>query len=150
MRNLTLWLYLGGTLAVIAATLIQHNQIAELVRAAEQPAVEIVTVGITAHTPGLDFEAWAGVYKYEAPHVPDAAKTYVLDDIIECKEGYLPVAAWTEAHTSWPDPAVMYSVNATVNDEEVQLTLRSRQPGDWGNRGYAYIDVLLLCRVKFR
>ena len=106
----------------------------------EQPAVRVVTVAITAHTPGLAFRAWAGGLLYPAPHVPDEAVTYTLNDVIECQYGYQPISAWTEVRTSWPDPAVMYSVNAEVTDDgDIQISLRSRQAGDWGDRGYAYI-----------
>lgn len=122
--------------------LVTAQQIDDLSRVVERPNLEIVSVGITAHTPGLYFDSWADENLYSAPPVPDDAVTYTLNDIISCRPGFQPVAAWSETHTSWPDPAVMYSVNADLKGDHIQISLRSR---DADRRGYAYIDVLVLC-----
>ena len=92
--------------------------------------------------PGTNFanEWWQSLDRRNAPQVPEQPNDY--DDIVTCDPGYKPVAAWTEAHTSWPSKDVMYTVNADIVDEKVSVALRSRQGYA---RGYAYIDVFALC-----
>lgn len=108
--------------------------------------VEIVKADVVAHMPGTDFDSWKGLNKREAPQVPADAEYYNLTDegIIACSDDYSPVAAWSEIVGSWPDASIIYSVNAGVtSDGDITLGLRTRQGY---SRGYAYVEVLVLCR----
>ena len=137
-----------GIAVIVIAILIQGDT-------AIKRDIDVVSVTIVAHSPGVDPNTWEEIPVYLAPRVSQgAAKTYILDDIISCKEGYLPVAAWHEIVGSWPSHDVMYAVNASVTAEgEIAIAVRSRNPtkeGDrnyWGETGYSYIDVLVLCRA---
>ena len=110
-----------------------------------EPRSVIETAEVVAAVPGTDFQVWReqGLRRYDAPQVPDEAATYLLDGIIGCSMGYVPVAAWHEITGSWPSIDVMYTVNASVTDDDrIEIDLRSRQGFE---RGYAYIDVIVQC-----
>ena len=110
----------------------------------DPPPMQVVTVAdITAIVPGTYFSTWdgTGLDFRNAPQIPAAAATYT--DIIECGDGYAPVAAWVEVHTAWPDYNVMYTANANIQDGKIEVALRTRQGY---SRGYAYLDVIALCQ----
>ena len=109
---------------------------------AAQPVV-VRKVIITARSPGVDFESWTNeAIKFDAPQVPAPGAIHSLDDLIGCPPEFTPEAAWSEIVTSWPEPGVMYGVNADVTkDGSVRVALRTRQR----LRGYAYVEIYLLC-----
>jgi len=109
--------------------------------------VKIVTLPHIAAYVGAPFDSWErdGVLYYQAPQVPAQAKTYNLDEVISCGRTHVPVAAWTEIVGSWPSIDVMYSVNAAVTEGRIEIAVRTRQGF---SRGYAYIDILVLCAPK--
>lgn len=112
------------------------------------PDSRIITAEITARIPGTDFAGWdeQGLRRYDAPQVPAPAATYLLTDLddLDCGRLYVPEAAWAKVPTAWPDYSVMYTVNAYVSGGAILIDLRSRQ--GYG-RGYAYVEVMALCRL---
>ena len=129
---------------MLLAVILQGNRVTTLEAASTD--IDVVTVEIVAHTPGLYFDSWADLYRYSAPQVPAAAQMYSLDNRISCPDNYKADEAWHEIIGSWPSIDIMYSVNASVTNEgNIQIALRTRQGFP---RGYAYIDVLVLCRAE--
>ena len=137
----------SGSERVLAAPGEESGQTAEAAQTTPDVArpFDVSTGSITAIVPGTYFSTWDGhdLNFREAPQIPDAGKDY--DDIVECKEGHVPLVAWAEVHTSWPSVDVMYSVNTKIQNEKVVVGLRSRQGFP---RGYAYIDITALCVIQ--
>lgn len=105
--------------------------------------VYVIKGGLVAYTPDQSTEAWDHLAKYSIPSVPARAQSFILDDMMACDQGYVPIAAWHEVTGSHPSIDVMYAVDASVtSDGNIAIMLRGRE----GKRGYAYIDVLVLCR----
>ena len=108
-------------------------------------SVQVVKARIVVHTPWDIPAAWKNLTQFPVPSVPDPERTFVIDrDTIGCKQGYVPVTAWTEITGSFPNINVMYTVDASVRNGEVTIRARARK----GEGGYAYYDVLLLCRPE--
>ena len=118
------------------------------------PSFEFQSVEIAAYT-GQPFAVWYDnpdwdIHPLSAPQVPAQAKEYVIGpaemNIVSCSKGYKPVAAWHETVGSWPDPGVIYSINADVNEDgNIVVWLRTRQRYA---RGYAYVEVLVQCHAS--
>lgn len=100
------------------------------------PQFHMARTTITAHTRGTET---GGESPLLAPNVPTAAQVHELN--LECEDGYNPIAAWHEVTGSHPALDVMYSIDASVANDSVMIRLRARE----GRRGYAYVDVLVLC-----
>ena len=105
------------------------------------PQIEIVKTSIVVHTDDQNTASWTEKPTYVASEVGSPAQQYILD--IDCPPGYEPAAAWHETTASHPSIDKMYTVDLNVTGSDaVSLTLRARQ----GASGYAYVDVLVLCR----
>ena len=112
---------------------------------------EVIVGELTAIIPGSNYgDEWTSLRKFDAPQLPNDGIKHELDHI-QCRHGYSPVAATAVAHTSWPDPGVMYSINAGVEDGKVVIGLRSRKKDYFTGHdyvhGYAYIKVAVTCML---
>lgn len=109
------------------------------------PPTIVSGVAFAAHTSDAYFNVWGeqGVPAYAMPRVPEMARRIELpDEVIACPDKFKPVAAWHEIVGTWPEPDVVYTVNAGISeDDEIEVFLRARE----GRRGYAYVEVLVLC-----
>lgn len=99
--------------------------------------LEIVKKTITAHTRG--YYGDLRIEHYIAPKVEKPAKKHKLN--ISCSKGYKPLVAWHEITGSHPSTDTMYTVDPSVEDENVAIYLRARENAT----GYAYIEVFMLC-----
>jgi len=102
----------------------------------QTPQLAISKTTIAAYTPGSD--PMQPDQRFEVPRVHDPALTTELD--LRCPSKYYPLVAWHEVIGSHP-AETMYTINPNVVDGKVFITLRGRENA----RGYAYVEVFLLC-----
>lgn len=108
--------------------------------ASESRSVRIVQLsGLIVRTPDQTSPGWPVERTYNAPHVPEQARSYPLD--VDCPAGHEPVAAWSEKIVSHPGET-MYTIDADAQNGVVTLAVRARA----GRQGYAYVDVVVLCQ----
>lgn len=103
---------------------------------------------LVVHTPATKgrFKVWddMGYLQLSAPKEPQDAY-YSLHEIISCRPGYTPIAAWHEKQASYPSIDVLYTVNLYVEDGKVMIHVRTR--ANWSERiGYVYVDVFAWCQ----
>ena len=103
----------------------------------QRPELTVQSLKIVSHTQGV--RADEDLDHYLAPNVPASAQMHLLDP--NCEQGSVPIAAWHEVTGSHPALDTMYTINATVENQDVSIALRARQ----GRSGYAYVDVYVLC-----
>ena len=118
-----------------------HQQIETIQQiASESRPVRIVQLsGLIVRTPDQTSPGWPVEQTYNAPHVPEQARSYSLD--VDCPAGHEPVAAWSEKIVSYPGET-MYTIDADAQNGVVTLAVRARA----GRQGYAYVDVVVLCQ----
>ena len=110
------------------------------------PQVKIVSVPIVVHTKGQTSPGWANKHKFLVSEVPDPEQHYVLD-IVDCPRGYTPAVGWHETTGSYPSRDVMYTIDIDIAaGSTVTLRARAREQ----KNGYAYVDVIVLCRLMPR
>ena len=104
------------------------------------PQVEIVRTSIVVHTSGQSSPGWSDMPRFVMSNEPQPEQNYVLD--LDCPQGYAPAAGWHETTGSYPSDDVLYTVDIGTTASSVTLRTRARRNRD----GYAYVDVLVLCR----
>ena len=134
--------FLGETLGSAASKIDEAvRMLASIAETSERTdqQVFVTRVPVVIHTSGQTSPTWAELPKYLAPRVPDPAQEYSLET--RCPPRNRPVAAWHEVTGSYPG-GTMYTIDPNTDGENVTLTVRARE----GRSGYAYVDVLVLCR----
>ena len=99
--------------------------------------LQIAWTRITAYTE----EAWPDDQEFPYPPYLTSWTSMTHRLKMDCASGYSPITAWHEVVVTHPNSNVMYTVDASVEDAGIYVTLRSRQ----GAEGYAYIEVFALC-----
>ena len=107
--------------------------------------VLVITETITAHTKDSTHRetVWQTDEAFAMPSVPDPAKLFKPKNL-HCPPSTTPLLAWREITTSHPTVDVIYTADVRIAGNGVAIALRARK----GSRGYAYIDVSLLCRSQ--